>query len=329
VKIIHVREISNVAATLVDGLRRLGHEAELRPMRTHRAEAAPLSRALNLPSRLGEAVATSRYVRRGRFDIVHIHWAYMGWLGILGRYPYLLHCHGSDLRRNLRWPLLGWATRRSLRSARRVFYSTPDLKGLATAARPDAAFIPNPIDLSRFRPAQAANGRAVRVLLMSRFEAVKSPETAVAMTRELKRREPAVEVDAFDWGVDTSRFADPSLLNLIPTVPYSAMPELLGRYDIVVGQFGLGIVSMSELEAMACGKPVVGWYDYPEVYDEPPPLLSTRDVAQGAEMLARLAADSALRKQSGQRGRAWVEEHHDSTKVARLLERHYREVLEG
>jgi hypothetical protein len=80
---------------------------------------------------------------------------------------------------------------------------------------------------------------------------------------------------------------------------------------------------------MACGKPVVGWYNYPEVYDEPPPLLSTRDVGQGVEILTQLAGDSAMRREAGEKGRAWVEEHHDSTKVARLLERHYREVLAG
>ncbi len=162
---------------------------------------------------------------------------------------------------------------------------------------------------------------------MSRFEAVKGPETAVAMIRELKRRDPDVQVDAFDWGVARSRFADPALMNLIPTVPYASMPELLSRYDILIGQFKLGIVSMSELEAMACGKPVVAWYNYPEVYDEPPPVFSTSDVHQGAELLARLADDGAMRREAGQKGRTWVEEHHDFVRVAKLVERHYQEAL--
>jgi glycosyltransferase involved in cell wall biosynthesis len=327
VKILHVREIANVAATLVEGLRRLGHEAELNPMRTRRSEGA--LEVTGVPARFVEARRINSYIHRSSFDVIHLHWAYMGWMGILGNYPYFLHCHGSDLRRNLGWPFLNWLTRRALEKAQRVFYSTPDLRRSATQVRKDAVFIPNPIDLNRFRPAEASNGKNVRILLMSRFEAVKGPEKALAMIRELRRREPRVQVDAFDWGIARSRFADPALMNLIPTVPYASMPELLSRYDILIGQFKLGIVSMSELEAMACGKPVLCFFNYPEAYDEPPPVFSTRDHREGADIISRLVEDNQLRKEAGEKGRAWVEQHHDFVRVAKLVEGHYQEILEN
>lgn len=323
-KILHVREIANVAATLVEGLRHLGHEAELKPMRTRRSEGA--LEVTGVPARLMEARRINSYIRRRSFDVVHLHWAYMGWMGILGNYPYLLHCHGFDLARNLEWPVLGWLTRRALRKAQRVFYSTPDLAPHAAQVRDDAVFIPNPIDLERFRPTQAPNRLGRRILMISRFEAKKGPETAVAMIRELKRRDPNVRVDAFDWGVMRSQPLT-SGLNLIPRVPYSEMPALLGRYDIVVGQFKLGIISMSELEAMACGKPLVSFFNYPQAYDEPPPIFSTRDAEEGAESLAKLLEDDQLRKQAGEAGRAWVEQHHECVNVARIIEQHYREAL--
>lgn len=326
-RILHIREIANVAATLVEGLRRLGHQAELDPMRRRRGEGAIDVRGVL--ARLLESSRINRYIHKNRFDVVHIHWAYMGWLGIIGRYPYFLHCHGSDLRRNLRWPVLDWLTRSALRNARRVFYSTPDLKAIAVRVRPDSVFIPNPINVDLFRPTKQSGGRSVRILLISRFEPVKGPETAAAMFRELKQKEPVVQVDAFDWGVVKSEFADPGLINLIATVPYGDMPSLLSRYDVVIGQFKLGIVSMSELEAMACGKPVLSFFNYPEVYDEPPPIFSTRDVQEGAEMLVRLVEDDRLRKEAGEKGRAWVEKHHEYVNVARLVEGHYREVLGG
>jgi len=326
-KILHVREIANVAATLVEGLKRLGHEVTLKPMRMRRSQGA--LDLTGIPARLLEGGRINSYIRRNQFDVVHLHWAYMGWMGILGKYPYLLHCHGSDLRRNLGWPLLKWLTQRALQNAQRVFYSTPDLKALATRIRPDSVFIPNPINVELFRPTKLPNSHGARILLISRLEAVKGPETAVAMLRELKRREPAVQVDAFDWGVAKSEFADPGLMNLIPTVPYGDMPSLLCRYDVVVGQFKLGIVSMSELEAMACGKPVLSFFNYPEAYDEPPPIFSTRDAEEGAEMLARLVEDQQLRKEAGEKGRDWVEKHHEYIRVAKLVEGHYREVFGG
>ena len=322
-KILHVREIANVAATLVQGLQKLGHEAELRPMRVRRAEGA-LDIA-GVPARFLEAAEISRYIRRSRFDIVHIHWAYMGWMGIAGRYPYLLHCHGFDLTRNLGWPFLGWLTRRAVAKAQRVFYSTPDLAPYAARLRGDAAFIPNPVNLERFRPSKGPGGG--RVLLISRFEPKKGPETALAIVRELKRREPAAQVDAFDWGTARPQPADAALLNLMHRVTYEQMPELLAGYDAVIGQFRLGILSMSELEAMACGKPVLSFFDYPQVYDEPPPVFSTRDALEGAETLSDLLRDEGMRREAGERSRDWVERHHDHMEVARLLERHYREVI--
>jgi len=135
-------------------------------------------------------------------------------------------------------------------------------------------------------------------------------------------------VDAFEWGVARPEPEDAAALNLMKRVPYEEMPELLAGYDAVIGQFKLGILSMSELEAMACGKPVVSFFDYPQVYDEPPPVFSTRDPREGAEMLANLLQDERARREAGEKSRAWVEEHHGHVEIARLVERHYREALE-
>lgn len=323
-KILHVRDVAHVATTLVEGLRALGHQAEVRQLKVAGGQYPLPIKALFLPQRLLEGAAVNRYIGRQGFQVVHIHFAYMGWLGIVGRYPYFLHCHGTDLRWNLRRPLLRWLTVRALRAARRVYCSTPDLLDEVAGVRPDAVFVPNPVNTDRFRPLPQAAGDRPRVLLISRLWDVKGPETAFAVARELRRRLPTAALDAFAWGPELGRYRGHPDVNLIPLVPYSEMPALINRYDAVVGQFSpLGAIGMSELESMACGVPVVSYFRYPHFYEEPPPLYSTNEVTKAVDQLVALLEDPALRRQLGEAGREWVLRYHSYLQVARLLEAEY------
>ncbi|MFQ5880724.1 MAG: hypothetical protein ACE5IZ_11210, partial [Dehalococcoidia bacterium] len=104
-RVAHVGDVANVASTLAEALKAIGHQAELLPVRAAGARHPLPIKALFLPHRLREGAAINHHLRDRRFDVVHIHVAYMGWLGIVGKYPYFLHCHGYDLRRNLHHPL--------------------------------------------------------------------------------------------------------------------------------------------------------------------------------------------------------------------------------
>ena len=97
--------------------------------------------------------------KSGSYDVVHIHFAYLGWIGILGRYPYFLHCHGSDVRRDLHDRLRRWPIMTSLRRARAVLFVTPDLAPIVRPIRSDAIFLPDPVNTDRFTP-QPNHGRA-------------------------------------------------------------------------------------------------------------------------------------------------------------------------
>jgi hypothetical protein len=99
------------------------------------------------------AVEWTRLVRRLRaeqYDVIHIHYAYLGMVGVLGKFPYILHCHGGDIRDIT--PFTRWITSRALKNAGLVFFATPDLGPGVRKTRPDAAFLPNPIDTRVFRP---------------------------------------------------------------------------------------------------------------------------------------------------------------------------------
>lgn len=326
-RILHVHDVANVGSTMVEGLRALGHDAELRRVRLAAARRSTLVKLLALPARLVEFAAVNRQVHRGHYDVVHIHFAYLGWLGILGGYPYFLHCHGSDVRRGLRDPLRRGPVRQALRRARTVFFVTPDLADIVRAVRPDALFLPDPIRVDRFRPPERAAAGPPRVLIISALSPLKGVDVAFAAVRRLLDLHPEVPVTALDLGPLRDRYHGVPGVTLIPPVPYAEMPALIQSHDIVVGQFRLGILSMSELESMACGRPVVCSFRYGDWYGEPPPVLSTDQAEQAAAHLAALVERPELRRDHGERGRQWVERYHGYMSIARRLEQVYQEAV--
>ncbi|MFQ5880053.1 MAG: glycosyltransferase family 4 protein [Dehalococcoidia bacterium] len=324
-KIVHVRDVAHTSSTLVEGLNTLGHQAEVLPATTGRHQyRLRYAKVLSLPRRALELRRVNRYIRQRGFDVVHIHLASLGWLGIVGRYPYFLHCHGYDIWSHLRRPMLRRLTLWGLRRAERVFYATPDLAADTQQVRSDAAFFPIPVDTERFRPlAGLGHEGPPRVLLISRIWDIKGVDVAFAIIARFKRRRPEVLVDALAAGPHLRLYRGNTYVNFLPRVPYEEMPTFINRYDVVIGQFRLGIMSTSELESMACGKPVVSYFSYPQFYDEPPPLYSTNDVEMAAEYLTALVGDPALRRQAGEQGREWVLRHHNYLDAARTLEAEY------
>jgi glycosyltransferase involved in cell wall biosynthesis len=157
------------------------------------------------------------------------------------------------------------------------------------------------------------------VLLISRLWDRKGINVAIDIVREFKRRVPEARVSAFSWGPELERYRSMPEFEFIPTVPYSGMPGVINAHDVVIGQFKLGIMSMSELESMSCGKPVVSYFKYNEFYDEPPPLYSAREVGAAVDYLVALCENGTMRREAGERGRQWVIERHDYRKSAQMI----------
>ena len=110
------------------------------------------------------------------------------------------------------------------------------------------------------------------------------------------------------------------------------MPEIINAFDIILGQFEIGSLGVSELESMACSKPVVSWVDqvrYSQWYTEPPPILSAREPDTVVEAVSALLQDRAYREKLGSQARAWVLKHHDYLDVAAGLVAHYRASLDS
>lgn len=321
-----INDIASVASELADGLRARGHEVEVIRPRLVGGKLPWSVKPIVGPARAIEWGQIIRQVRAGGFDIVHIHYAYLGVVGVLGRFPYILHCHGSDVReiRPYSRPLV----ERALEHAGRVFYATPDLERYVRGRRPDASFLPNPVDAEEFRPLAPAEG-STRVLVICALTAIKGATRILAAVRALAARRPDIQVTVIGGGEYTREFAALPTVQVVPHQPREYLPELIGAHGVVIGQVMLGAIGMAELEAMACARPLIAWFRYDRAYPEPIPMVRALDGRDIADAVIRLVDCPDERARLGTMARDWVIRHHSLAAAAAAVESAAIEILRG
>src|SRR5258708_29514900 len=103
-RILSIYNLNQVAGTYREDLMRRGHSVDIfEPNLDGAAASLPVKlsmmpkRVLNLRQVLGD-------LRPSHYDLVHIHWASYGILGLASQIPYIVECHGSDVRYRLQHP---------------------------------------------------------------------------------------------------------------------------------------------------------------------------------------------------------------------------------
>ena len=316
-RIAEINDIASVASEIGAGLRARGHEVALYHPRLVGASLHPQVKPITAPVRALDWLDLIRRIRAGGYDLVHIHYAYLGNIGLLGGFPYILHCHGTDLRGGtaVTRPLI----RNALRGARHVFYSTPDLEHYVGEVRPDGEFLPNPVDTAQFRPLTSADERP-GVLICCGLTEVKGAGRLLKACQHLARTRPDIRITAIGGGSFTPQFQALPNVTVIAHQPRWKLPALINQHGIVLGQVKLGSAGMAELEAMACARPVVTWFNELHAYAEPPPFVTAVDAVEIAEAVAALHDSAAMRLSVGENGRAWVERHHGLDRVVDRVE---------
>ena len=317
-RICEINDIASVASELARGLEERGHEVPLIQPDLVGGSLPKALKPLVAPARAVEWARIARWVSAGHFDAVHIHYAYLGMIGVLGRFPYILHCHGSDVRDMARYsrPMV----ERALTGATHVYYSTPDLAQYILPIRPDAEFLPNPIDTETFRPLSDAS-ESTGVLICCALAEVKGADLILEACQRLADERPDIRITAIEGGEYTEAFRALPNVTMISHQDRGDLPAIIGRHGIVIGQVRLGAVGMAELEAMACGRPVVAWFNENSSYDIPPPFLNARDPEAIAGAVKRLVDAPVAREVMGAAGREWVIEHHALDLITERVER--------
>jgi len=316
-KVLEVNDVSSTAEMFTRGLRLLGHHAELYQPTIGTYRRRLVFRALIPPIRTVEALKMRRdFVREG-FDRLHIHYETFGYMGIVARLPYYLHCHGGMVthrHKPVSWRLI----RLSLTSARRVFYATPNLCQLIIPIRRDAVFVPNPVDTDFFSPGSGGqnNGR-IRILCISKMDTTKGWDFLETVVARLLEHHKRPEVIAFGFGTEHERVIRKRVsylkhlgVTFVPRLNRVEMRQMLRSVDIVLGQLATGAMGMSELEALACGRVVCCRFDYDQFYPEKPPILKAHSYEEAIRMVEGVMDSPKQLDELGARGREWVVAHH-------------------
>jgi len=333
-RIAHVNDIAFVGSELVAALREVGESAELVDVPRPGSGWSTPWRELTAPLRLLAPLTVVPRLRRGRYDVVHLHYAWKASAGPFSGRPFVLHCHGTDVRGRTPREPVGLLIAQIAARAARVYYSTPDLADTVQAFRADAEFLPNPIDLARFRPGQRDDRGPTRDLLIPvRLDASKGLETILAVVELLLELRPETSITLVDHGsgVERVRLAARGRAALQARVRHDAMPVLLRGHRAVLGQFQVGALGNTELEALACGVAVAAGFRYPDAYASPPPLVASGvdDPEVVARGLAAVLDDGPARAALGEASVAWVATTHAAPAVARRLVAAYWEALDA
>lgn len=321
-RIIHFNDCANVAKTLVEAARDSGLQWDFMPPSEVRPAGGfgvgPRSLLTQLPFQARHAAALIRH------DVVHIHYATaVGLLQkpYLPRRPYILHLHGTDIRTQWLDPSFKAQIQAAVDGANAVYYTTPDLRENATAARTDARYMPAPVRFDEIPPWTPGEGARPRVVFASRWEESKGLskqlETASALVAALGG---IADILGLDWGPGAKSAGEAGVM-LVPKMSHGAYLRYLASADVVIGQ-STGALGLSELEAMAIGAVVICPGKQLSLGDERPPVLqgSIQEVVE--QVVESLKDSQAVSKQLD--AVSWTRLHHSAQKWIPVLDEVYR-----
>lgn len=319
----------------MQGLRLRGWEADLveprlRPFHgTQNQLSARENRAAYVVERTSLALSLRRQRPRPR---LHIHYGMFGAIGLASGAPFLLHFHGSDLLvDDARWHLRRLHRLAAGRAAA-CLVSTPDLLRFEAQLGVELVFLPNPVPTAWARVASQRNGNT-GVLFASKLDANKRPEVFLPAASTLAAS--GVPVTVLGFGSDgASRTRE--LLNEVEAAGARIIrgrlcedefTQLLAEADIVVGQFGVGALGMTELRALAMGKAIVTHFAFPSAYGSPLPHAEARIPKEVVSAIVSLLSNDHERDELGTAGQAWVLQEHGQEAVTDRLIKIYEEKL--
>lgn len=318
-KILHIKNIAGVATQLRNAQRRLGHQSDILVFDegdlqydfdylypNNSVERIPVP-VLNKSIQLVKNVMEFWQLMR-KYDVLHFHGYTIIGANVAPRRPpqgldlplwkladkkIIKHHHGSDIR-SRGCPYF----QRKFSDLRLA--STPDLLKWDTKAK----LILNPIVTDEYEYVgvdQQDSDEPITVVHAPTDRKKKGTKYVIEAVEQLQRDGHNVE------------------LQIVENTPNEEAIEIYKQADIIADRFKLGWYGVFSIEAMALGKPVLVHID--DEYKQYAPELPVVDTKPDelAENLAMLATDYKYRNELAERGRKFVEEHHDAEAISRQI----------
>jgi glycosyltransferase involved in cell wall biosynthesis len=228
---------------------------------------------------------------------------------------------------------MGQIIKKGIKKAERIFYSTPDLYRIIKPIRSDAIFLPNPINTDIFSPIiTLSENNQFDIFNISKLDKNKGIEIQFSIIENLLNQKQELVIAIFNFGNIADEYTDKlnefsksKRVSLFGKVQHSDMIDIINNSKIILGQMSIGSLGCSELEAMACGKPVVCHIADLEMYSTPPPVISVSNTSEAEERILELLRNPNLANEIGKKSRKWVEENHDYVTIAKKLLNYYQQ----
>lgn len=322
-KIIFINDIASVSSTLKDTLEEQGHSIKIINIMPNNSNK---SKALTIINRIKLVFLARKKIKEENPDILHINYTTSG-IWFLD-YPkrLFIHAHGSDVRLNkndLIRRLINYAI---FLKAEKIFYSTPDLLIYLKAHQEKIKYIPNPINTNKYQCKQShlENIKKIKILLFCAPTYVKGIDISMAAIKILVQKNKNLIFDIF-LPKEEQLLYHHKQINYISSVPQNTVCSLICNYDIIIGQFRLGSLGMSELQAMSCRKPVICNLSH-NAFDEYPSILhatTSYDVVEAVECLVSYPKEKIETIKNN--NREWVIKNHSHLKTCAMLLEVYKE----
>jgi glycosyltransferase involved in cell wall biosynthesis len=324
-----------------DSLERVAYTGDL-----HRSALFSPLAALSFPAfMLAFKRAIRGSVKTFRPDLIHSHWWMPGgWLAARMGVPYLVTCHGSDVRLLEKWSgfrrLAGPVFNRAGAITTVSRFLAGDLRRLIGNELPQLVVCPMPVDTEHFR-----RGTSVVKVQPSRIlyagNLVPSKGIDVLLRAYVMLRSRGVDCGLRILGEGPDRIALEELarglghpeIEFFDFLPQDRMPGEYGESTVTVlptrgDAEGLGLTLV---EALIAGSAVVGTRagGIPEVIQhEETGLIAGESVEELAEALERMITDSPLRQRLIMTGQVRVEERFSTRTATAAFLRLYHDVAQ-